>query len=369
MFIENLSPYVAGWNVGFLSDGREVAVVVVKGTFLLSPNDARGSQRSDIQQPLLEADVFGQDPARDAPIHENDFVPFKPRCDILLRAQAHAPDGRPVTRLDVGFLVGNCRKALTVVGQREWRNGLLRASASEPVPFVVQDISYDRAFGGTDIDPADPNRIELYRENPAGTGYCRFKQNLDGMPLPTTEELGHPVTRPTGRYRPMAFGPIGRHWLPRCGYAGTYDAKWQEERMPFLPDDFDPRYYQTAPPDQQIPYPQGGEPIVLLHLTPEGRLQSQLPRETLYVRFVRKRGPVTELRAQLDTVLIEPEDNRLCLTWRAACPLDRDAFELSEMVVEPESARTAGLLRARQSGKRYYPNLEALIRSRKGGWL
>lgn len=367
MFVVNPTSYVAGWNVGHQPDGREVAVVVVKGTFVLSACDGRAVPLADRQQALHEADVFARDPARNAPIHENDFAPFKPQCDVLLHATAHAPDGRPVRKLEAGFLVGNCRKALAVLGHREWSKKALALTATEPIPFLSQEISYDKAFGGTDIDPADPTRIAMYRTNPSGIGYCRFKQNLAGMPLPVTEEIGQPVNSPDGQYRPMAFGPLGRHWLPRCGYAGTYDAQWQQERMPFLPDDFDPRYYQAAPLDQQIAYPQGGEPIVLINLAPQPRLDARIPRETLHVRFIRKRAPVVEVRAQIDTVLIEPEEDRLCLTWRAACPLERDAFELREMQIEAESMRTPGLLRARQSGKKHYRNLAELVRSRKRG--
>lgn len=367
MLIVNTTAYAAGWNLGYRPDGREVAVVVVKGSFVLSACDGPVARLSEQQQPLREADVQGADPARDAPVHDHDFALFKPRCDVLLHGRAHAPDGRAVTRLEVGLRVGEWRKAFAVCGRREWRKGPLGATASSPEPFEAQDIGYDHAFGGTDIDPEAPDRIELYRDNPSGTGYCRFPRNLAGMALPHTEEVGHPVTSPTGRYRPMAFGPLGRHWTPRCDYAGTYDERWQQEKLPFLPDDFDPQYHQSAPLDQQMPYPEGGEPIVLLNLSRQARLEARLPREVLHVRFVRRTGSVVDLRAQLDTVLIEPEADRLSLTWRASCPLDRDVFELREMQVESALTRTPGLMRARATGKTYYRSLGQWVRSRRGG--
>lgn len=367
MLIVNPTPYAAGWNVGYRPDGREVAVVAIKGSFVLSACGERGARLADEQQPLREADQLGPDPASDAPVHENDFALFKPMCDVLLQGQAHAPDGRPVERLEAGLMVGACRKVLAVIGPREWRRGPLGVTAGKPQPFLSQAIGYDTAFGGTDVDPEDETRIEAYRANPSGTGFCRFPRNLAGMALPTTEEIGHPVTTPTGSYRPMAFGPLGRHWQPRADFAGTYDARWQAERMPFLPEDFDPRYYQAAPPDQQIPYPLGGEPIVLLHLGTRPRLEARLPRDTLHVRFVRRRGPVVELAARIDTVVIEPELDRLSLTWRASCPLDRDAFELQEMQIESAATRTPALLRARQTGKRYHRGLAELVLAHRRG--
>jgi hypothetical protein len=37
----------------------------------------------------------------------------------------------------------------------------------------------------------------------------------------------------------------------------------------------------------------------------------------------------------LETVLIEPEDDRLCLTWRAAVPCDKAALKVRSVTIEP----------------------------------
>jgi hypothetical protein len=68
----------------------------------------------------------------------------------------------------------------------------------------------------------------------------------------------------------MSYGVIGRHWLPRIGYAGTYDQQWLDEHFPFLPPDFDEQYYQAAPLDQQLPKPLGEQMVSLVNLTPDG---------------------------------------------------------------------------------------------------
>jgi hypothetical protein len=65
------------------------------------------------------------------------------------------------------------------------------------------------------------------------------------------------------------------------------------------------------------------------------------------------------LDAALDTVLVEPDADRLLLTWRLAWPLRRDAFEMKQVVV---GGRSRGWLRAHTVGKTYYPNLDALAR-------
>ena len=71
----------------------------------------------------------------------------------------------------------------------------------------------------------------------------------------------------------MALGPLGRHWQARVGFAGRYDDAWLAERFPFLPTDFDERYFQSAPADQWTDHLRGGE-VLLLNLTGEERAPS-----------------------------------------------------------------------------------------------
>ncbi len=55
-------------------------------------------------------------------------------------------------------------------------------------------------------------------------------------------------------------------------------------RQPLLPDDLDDRFFQCAPPDQQAPqFLRGGEPVVLLRLTPAADLRFTLPK--VYLGF------------------------------------------------------------------------------------
>jgi hypothetical protein len=54
---------------------------------------------------------------------------------------------------------------------------------------------------------------------------------------------------------------------------------WRRERAPLWPLDFDPRFCQVAPSDQQVPgFLHGGETCRLLNLTPEGSTTFVLPK-------------------------------------------------------------------------------------------
>lgn len=50
----------------------------------------------------------------------------------------------------------------------------------------------------------------------------------------------------------VGFGPIPRHAPERAKFGGTYDKAWEQTQAPMLPTDLDPKFWQSAPNDQQI---------------------------------------------------------------------------------------------------------------------
>jgi len=355
----------AGYTLGLEPSGRELLVVVVKGTFHL-PAGGGPARLHEAQQPLIMADTFTGAPGLSAPYSEVDFAPHKARCDILLQGSAHAPGGRPAPRVPVGVRVGAWTKTFAVVGARSWQTRLGGVAAGAPEPFVVKPIGYDGAFGGLDVHHPDPARHAAYDANPVGRGFHRHLNSawVDGSPLPDTEELERPVTAPDVAYRPMALGPVGRGWLPRRQLAGTYDQAWLDHTFPFLPADFDDRYYQAAPPDQQIDYPAGGEPVTLENLTPAGRTSFHLPALTVPVTFFRRGRGHDQVAAYLDTLAIHADQGWFTMTWRASQPLRRDIFEIPEVLA---GSMPRGWWRARALGKTWHPSLAALVRSQRAG--
>jgi hypothetical protein len=336
MRIDNTTKLDANITFGHDRTGHETVILCCKATYDL-PQSGPPTLAED-QIALLTSDVFGTDPAADAPRFENDFAPFKPKCDVLVSGRAYAPRGEPVTSLGVGVSVGQWSKKFTVHGSRIWLKSAFGNRISDRRPFVAQDISYDHAFGGTDPDTLDPNRAATYETNPVGAGYYPNRQALEGLPLPNTAEFGTIVEDWNMRHRPMAFGPLGRSWRPRRDFAGTYDDKWLESRMPFLPDDFDSRYFQAAAPDQQIPFPRGGEHIELVNLSPDGRISTTLPVLQIKVTFERRGRRFAQKLAPLDTLLFLPQQRRMCMTFRCHLATERDMFEVQNIIVHAEGA-------------------------------
>lgn len=340
MELINATRMVVGHTMGLEPSGRELLVLVIKGTFRFpQAGDPPGHfALHEAQLPLVMADTFTGRPGFSAPVYEVDFAPRKLYCDILLLGSAHAPQGRPATRAEVGMRVGNWTKRFDVVGPRHWEWRIGGVDATPSGVFVQQPISYDVAFGGTDLLHEDAAQHAAFMANPVGRGFHRHLRAdwVEGTPLPATEASGQPVTQADGPYRPMAFGPVGRAWHPRAGLAGTYDDVWLEKHFPFLPPDFDDRYFQAAPPDQQVPLDQfdaGPVEVLLANLTPQGMTRFTIPHLVAPVHVFPKRGEREDLTARLDTVVIEPDEQRFTLTWRVARPLKQSLHEIAQVLI------------------------------------
>ena len=149
------------------------------------------------------------------------------------------------------------------------------------------------------------------------------------------------MTIPAGHYRPMAFGPIGRAWQPRRSTPAPTTSKWLDEVFPFLPADFDERYYQAAPEDQQIDCLRGGEEVELVNLTHEGRTRFNLPQVRVPVEFSRLDGGRETKDAVIDSLLLEPDQGRFMLCWRASLPLAKEYLRSAH---RGRGANVAGLV-------------------------
>ena len=354
----------ATYTMGMKPDGRELLVVVVKGTFNIPADPQEPPTLAAVQEDFVMADRFSGDPGFSAPVYESEFAPFKPRCDVLLNGSAYAPAGKPATRVQVGLRVGALRKTFDVIGDRVWRRDFLAVAPTPPAPFTVMPISYDRAFGGSDCSHEDPKRHDAWMENPVGRGFHvnDAKGAIDGRPLPNTEAVGSSVTNPKGSYRPMSFGPVGRGWQPRSNYAGTYDQRWIDDVFPFLPADFDEQYYQSSPEDQQLDKLEGGEEVVLLNLTPRGQTFFKVPSVRVPITIYLRNHEERQMQAVNDTLVIEPDLGRIILLWRTALPLKRNMFEVAQIVV---GTMPRAWHRARISGKAWYPSLKHLVEEKR----
>ena len=345
-------PSVAAFTMGLDVEGREFLSFVVKRTFDF-PNEPGAPVNPSLRQrDLTYADEHAGEPGFSSCLWETDFAFRKPRCDVIVNGAAYARGEAPSVKVRVGLRVGSWSKSFDVFGDRQWVAIGPTFVPTKPVPFRRQPFSYDTAFGGVDrLDP-DDSLPEAYLSNPVGTGWATRKNRdrITGLLLPNTQATDEEVTSPFGTYTPMALGPCGRGWPVRIRYGGTYDQKWQDEVFPFLPKDFDERYYQSAPPDQQIAPPCTGTEVVILNMTDRGREAFRLSDCELPIKIFRREGIALEREVLPDTLLIDTETREFSLVWRVDVPIRRIITEFTEAWIGPP---TEAMLRARREGRRY----------------
>lgn len=327
--MENRTPFVPAMFVFPDTRGVDTLYVAVKATFTIA---AGGLRVAEQQVPLAPADVHWGEPDASSLRYASEAHLSKPATDVAVVGAAHAPFGRPAPYFGVSISVGRLAKVVHVYGDRVWKAGTFRTVPSDPEPTASVPLVWERAFGGQ-VDLGD-GKVTFEPRNPVGCGYLgkRRARDLDGTPVPNLEDPGQPLRSAGDRPPPAGLGFIAPTWQPRVAFAGTYDEAWQRSRAPYLPEDFDPRFFQAAPPDQIYPgYLKGGEPVELVNLSPAGRLRFALPVCELDAE-VDVEGAAQRPPLAIETLLLEPDQERFSLLWRGAVPCDKRVLKVRKVV-------------------------------------
>ncbi len=322
--------------------GHTFEVFALKATFELDPRSHR-LKLAEIQAPVRLSDRYegpgAKDPLGMVVAESGDAVLFKPGSDVWVTGTARSQGERLLRRWSAGIAVGMRRHIVELHGPREWRQGLLRWRLSAAEPCTSVPLDYRLSFGGhwTLAAEAERKPVSVQKlDNPAGCGWLPDGSALSALPAPMrsrmrerwaglsrmqapqillpSQDLHHPSqSMPTA-----GFGPLARWWHPRTTHLGTRDAQWRAEQYPNYPADFDLRFFQAAPAALQGPEPlRGDERVALIGLLPEGEVCWELPavQPTLEVRF--DNASAASVGMRLDTLALDLDQRRLCLTWRA----------------------------------------------------
>lgn len=318
-------------------DANKVWLVVVKATFEIEPN---GSCRlSEEQVPVLRLGEPHGELGKSSLRYDADLLGVKPCTDVLVHGSAWAPRGTRPTTLDVQVIAGPIRKRLRVFGDRRWERTIVGGvAASSPRPFESIPIVYERAYGGWDRSSPDPVEHRLEARNPVGTGFAVRRESCIDQLLPNIELPDQSITSWKERPTPAGLNAIERHWSPRRELAGTYDDQWKARRFPLWAEDFDTRYHNCAPADQQVQgFLRGGELVELHHLSPNERMTFTLPR--IYPFFETRFGSErVQHRAQLCTVIVESDRSRLIMAWQTSLLCNHRVDELDATVISEKRA-------------------------------
>lgn len=353
----NSTPFLADRFVSTDKNGQKHCVVVVKATFDVV--EQGHCVAASNQAPFVYADQHHGDPGTTSVRFETDFAPVKPMVDVLLHASAMSPDGTPVMELQVDFAGAGMHKHAVVTGDRVWSRGFTGLVSTDPLPFATLPLTWDRAFGGSDQSHDDPKRNGSELRNLMGVGF-RLNSESDGIlgtALPNVERADALMQSWSDKPLPIGFAPVGRGWAPRIAFAGTYDQQWFETRRPFLPVDFDPRYFQAAPIDQQLERLDSGTRFACVNMSPGGRFVAEVPAFEIPVAF-RFESRTSHATVIADTLILEPSGAKLMLIGRASTPMPRKLSQLREIHV---GDRRLVFVR----GKPHFPSLGDLVDAEK----
>lgn len=298
---------------------RAEMMVVVKASYAFTPEGAL------TRLPLGEASVTGdvyEPEAEDEQgevLAPSDFAHVKLHPEVVLRATCHTPRGRPQTECGVSVTVGAWTKRLRVVGTRHWVGDALGGTHTEPSPFERMPIRWANAFGGPEV-----------AENPIGVG------GPESARLPNVELPEQPIERRGGKHTPAGFGPLNPLWPVRMAKMGKkYDEAWKATRAPFVAEDFDWTYHQSAPPDQWLSSLRGDERVVLENLHPKRSvIELRLPAQRAVAHARRKGKELSPVPLRLDTLYVDSEAGRLSLTWRGHLPVrELDLSDVHSLII------------------------------------
>jgi len=327
MFANNTE--LAALDVPMLDDdGHEVVTVIVKATYVIGA-DGRTSPHDEPCD--IRANDLPYDPEnlRSSLRYPSDLCTRKVGTDVVVVGDAVSP--RPTKSIDVAIRVRAVTRTIRVHGPRCFQRNAFGVGIGQAIAFERKPLVYEAAYGGCTDD------FDIIEErNWSGVGVAKRATDLVDRAAPQIEHPELPHKSASDSHAPIGTGAIPSHWLPRKAHAGTYDARWQTMRMPFPPEDFDPRFHNVAHPDLLFEEPlRSGDVVAVSGMTMDGSLVFELPGFPVTVFARHAISGRSEQALGIDTVLLEPERRRLELVGRATFRVGRrDALrELSAELV------------------------------------
>jgi hypothetical protein len=344
----------SGWQLG----------VVAKRTYRVVGGACHVAEE---QIPLVEAPLLVPDSR--LLLHDADIALNRTQVDVIVLGKARAPLNQRV--FDAEITVGALNRTIRVFGDRRcWRDPSGKIRIGDPAPVEEVDLSWTASYGGVDQvalnrlgdpmmkycaeqgEPCQPHQgLFAYPRNPLGKGYLieASEEGISQCQLPNLEDpacllTGQTLVRGATNRWPGAAIPICTSWLPytwfpRSAQVGLplypYDDKtyrpegFFEVKRGFLKPVAvasnspvgarqDVAAAQQSALQMRVDALRPGEGASLLRIHPRFKSWAfTLPKEVPYVAVQMPDEKPTELRPAIRTVLLEPNEDRVCLVWTA----------------------------------------------------
>ncbi|MER2494643.1 DUF2169 domain-containing protein [Vibrio neptunius] len=285
-------------------NGHEVWVIAAKRQWQLN----EGSWQEVPAEEIYDDPVYLGEAGMSAMKVDHEFPVSKQNTDVLVYGKARAYAKRPVTYHECRILIdSHIDKTIAVHGERKWVEHGGTVTVSHPTAYVEAEIDYSKALGGD-----ERNRV--------GCGVAKSSAELMAMPVPSVFYPNEEWAPNTKNLRVAGLGPIPPFFTQRVKYAGTFDDAWQEHRRPLLPEDFNPKFYQSAPEDQQCNgFLEGGERLMMSGFSHDDVLAFRIPAEK-YVAVADFGEEKLSAAMAMYTLFVDTEEQRLTISYNASFP-------------------------------------------------
>ena len=326
--VDNRTPFASSLIPHVNGQGQHCQLLVAKGVWSLrnqaladrpgclglyqSPHLRRIGQ---LQLSTLQRQVLGSRIDEEIEWFPSDVYPVKPGFDFIVCG--YACSAQPQEQFHAAIRYRNTAIELQLRAPRFWKPTLVTGAGAIPGPFLelVTQVPVHPAFAfGGDLEASPPS------DNPQGMGQPSRRQELASLAMPWVEHPQHRINSMASTTEPAAFGPWPASARLRSRYCGTFDKRWQQERSPLPPSDFDSRHYNQADPRLQwAQAPKAAEVIELYNLGIPGAQRIVWPDPPLHVKMAHR--PAIRLRP--DTCIVSPQDGLYALLWR--CEIEANA--------------------------------------------
>ncbi|MCG9595572.1 DUF2169 domain-containing protein [Vibrio sp. Isolate25] len=285
-------------------NGHEVWVLTAKRQWNLNEK----VWQEVLAEEIHDDPVYLGEPGLSAMKIDHEFPVSKQNTDVLVYGKARAYANRPVTYHECRILIdSHIDKTIAVHGERQWVEHGGSVTVSLPKAYVEAEIDYSRALGGD-----ERNRL--------GSGVAKSSSELLERGVPSVFFPNEDWGPNTKNLRVAGLGPVPPFFSERMQYAGTFDDKWQESRRPLLPEDFNRRFYQSAPADQQCNgFLEGGERLMMSGFSHDDVFSFRIPSEK-YVAVADFGEEKFRIPMAMYTVFIDTEAKRLTISYSASFP-------------------------------------------------
>lgn len=319
--IINKTPLEAAIVPGLDKDGYDYATIVLKGTYQ-KYNNKQELQLSENQNPIVYSCEYFGEPGASSIQYDADTAFIKSATDVVINGFAWAPGDKPVSTVDVSLQINDFLRTRRIFGNRYWTKNIVSWGHTAPEKFNQLPLIYENSYGGVDVQSDAKVPATFHEGNPLGKGFIRKKSGkpTEGLALPNIENPQQLISSWKDSPNPVGFGYTASHWQPRVVFAGSYDEQWLENRSPLLPDDFNVMHFNAAHADFITKgFLQGGELVSISNVTESGHFDFKLPgcSNTVTVSI---KGQKTDYQTLLDTVVIEPSNQTVLVTWRVTVP-------------------------------------------------